>query len=180
MNLIVHKVNFCILALALCALYACGEEDPVETQEKTIATYIERKLSRNPSLRLVADGSVKYLYLPGDTTTTVASGDSVYFYYAGVLVADTNYCFATNVRSIAEALGLTVDATDNFDVLGVRAGQDNLLEGLRRGLLLTHPYDDGEIIFNSDLGFGDRSNGLIPGNTALIYKIYVAKVVKHS
>ncbi|MDR1130752.1 MAG: hypothetical protein LBK96_07225, partial [Prevotellaceae bacterium] len=153
--------------LALFALFAmtgfasCGEEDPVEKQEERIDSYIKAKMTKNPGMKLSQDGSVYYLYTPGDTTVSVSAGDSIYFYYAGTLVTDTMRYFDTNDRALAEALKLNTESK-SFEPLGVIAGNSNLLAGLNIGLKMTHPGDLGEIIFNSDLGFGDRSNGIVP------------------
>jgi FKBP-type peptidyl-prolyl cis-trans isomerase len=44
---------------------------------------------------------------------------------------------------------------------------------------MTHPGDLGEIIFNSDLGFGDRSNGIVPPLSPLIFKVAIVRIKKN-
>jgi hypothetical protein len=153
----------------------CDREDPVEKQEASIESYIRTKMDRNPSLRLLRDGSVSYLYVPGDSSgvaPAVSAGDSLYIIYAGVLLADTTRCFATNDIELATALGMNTDSGE-FTPLGVVVGEGKLIKGLDSGLKMVHPDDKGEIIFNSDYGFGNKATGIIPAYSALIYKIQI-------
>ena len=138
-------------------------------------------MARNPSLKLLRDGTVSYLYVPGDSVglaPVVAPGDSVYFLYAGVLLADTTRCFATNDIYLATALGINTNSGD-FSPLGVVVGEGKLINGLDTGLKMVHPDDNGEIIFNSDYGFGAKAIGIIPSYSALIYKIQVVRTTTH-
>ncbi|MDR1898036.1 MAG: FKBP-type peptidyl-prolyl cis-trans isomerase [Prevotellaceae bacterium] len=166
---------FCICVLYL--WYSCSKENPVEKQETRIESYIKTKMGKNPGLKLSQTGAVFYLYSPGDTTVKASVGDSVYFYYAGALVNDTLKYFDTNIRELAEAMGLD-EGLKTFDAVGVIVGRNNLLTGLSTGLQMVHRDDSGEIIFNSDLGFGDKPNGIVPPNSALIFKIFISKIVK--
>ena len=52
----------------------------------------------------------------------------------------------------------------------------SLLEGLRKGLLGVQPGEECEIVFSGKYGFGKKSFGMIPANSALLYKIWVAGV----
>ena len=160
------------------ALISCGGDNPIEKQEERIELYITSKMSKNPNLKLSNEGAVRYLYEPGDTTQAVVVGDSVYFYYLGTLVSDTLMYFDTNVKEFAEALGLDTSHKE-FAPTGVVVGHNNLINGLSIGLKMVHPGDVGEIIFNSDYGFGDKKNGLIPENSALIFKTEVVKIRKN-
>jgi FKBP-type peptidyl-prolyl cis-trans isomerase len=166
-TLIVLLVSFAALWLS-----ACEKEDPVEKQEEKIETYIRTKMNRNPNLKLARDNSVYYLYSPGDTMTRVSTGDSIYFYYAGTLLNDTLRYFDTNYRALAEALRLNTEYR-NFDPLGVIVGSNSLLPGLAAGLKMVHLGDDGEILFNSDLGFGEKGNGIVPPLSPLIFKVFI-------
>jgi FKBP-type peptidyl-prolyl cis-trans isomerase len=165
------------LTMILNLFISCERENPIEKQEERIESYVKTKMTKNPALKLLQDNSVRYLYQPGDITTSVSVGDSVYFYYAGTLVNDTLRYFDTNIRELAEAMGLTID-NKNFSPLGVIVGNNNLLTGLSIGLQMVHPGDSGEIIFNSDMGFGEKANGIIPANSPLIFKIFITGIRK--
>jgi FKBP-type peptidyl-prolyl cis-trans isomerase len=166
------------LLLAAWALTSCEKENPVEKQEEKIEAYIRTKRSKDREMKLSQEGDVYYLYTPGDTTTAVSPGDSIYFYYLATLVNDTLRYFDTNHRETAEALRLNTDAK-SFEPLGVIAGNSNLLPGLNTGLKMVHPGDSGEIIFNSDLGFGDKANGIVPPFSALIFKVFILNIKKN-
>jgi FKBP-type peptidyl-prolyl cis-trans isomerase len=161
-----------ILCSLLSLFVSCEKDNPIEKQEERIESYLKTKMTKNPALKLSQENNVRYLYTPGDTTLSVSAGDSVYFYYAGTLVVDTLRYFDTNIRELAEGMGLTIE-NRNFNPLGVVVGNNNLLPGLSIGLNMVHLGDSGEIIFNSDLGFGGKTNGIIPANAPLIFKIFV-------
>jgi FKBP-type peptidyl-prolyl cis-trans isomerase len=161
-----------------CCLSSCEKENPVEKQEERIEALIKTKMNRNPGLKLARSNNVYYLYTPGDTEINVSKGDSVFFYYAGTLVTDTLRYFDTNDRALAKALKLSTEYK-NFDPIGVVVGNNNLLPGLDLGLEMVHLGDDGEIIFNSDLGLGEIGNGIVPPLSALVYKVFIVKIKKN-
>jgi FKBP-type peptidyl-prolyl cis-trans isomerase len=168
-----------LILFGLSLFLSCERENPVEKQEGIIESFIKTKMSKNPALKLSQESNVRYLYTPvGDITTGISTGDSVYFYYAGSLVTDTLRYFDTNIRELAEAMGLTTD-NKNFDPLGVIVGNNNLLTGLNIGLKMVHLGDSGEIIFNSDMGFGAKTNGIIPSYSPLIFKIFVIGIKRN-
>jgi FKBP-type peptidyl-prolyl cis-trans isomerase len=157
---------------------SCEKENPIEKQEERIEAYIKAKMNKNPALQLSHRDGVYYLYTPGNTAISVETGDSVYFYYAGTLVADTMRYFDTNDIELAKALKLTVESRQ-FEPVKVIAGNNNLLPGLSAGLTMTHLGDNGEIIFNSDLGYGKASIGVVPPLSPLIFKIFVFGIKKN-
>jgi FKBP-type peptidyl-prolyl cis-trans isomerase len=161
----------------LSGLLSCQKEDPVEKQEEKIEMYISSKMNRNHGLILSKNNGVYYLYAPGDTAIKVSRGDSIYFYYAGTLLADTLRYFDTNDKTLVDAKLNTEHRT--FEPLGVIAGNNNLLTGLNTGLNMVHLYDKGEIIFNSDMGFEDKGNGIIPPFSPLIFKVNIIRIKKN-
>jgi FKBP-type peptidyl-prolyl cis-trans isomerase len=172
----IRLVIIIILLLALPFQWSCDKENPVEKQETVIEKYIEAKKRKNPALRLSKSGNVYYLYEPGDTTITISTGDSIYFYYLATLVTDTLRYFDTNDQASANALRLDMPS-EKFEPVKVIAGNNNLLPGLSIGLNMVHPDDFGEIIFNSDMGYGDKGNGIVPPFSPLIFKIVIIKII---
>jgi FKBP-type peptidyl-prolyl cis-trans isomerase len=61
----------------------------------------------------------------------------------------------------------------------VIAGNNNLLSGLSAGLMMAHLGDNGEIIFNSDMGFGKKGNGVVPPLSPLIFKVIIIRIRKN-
>jgi FKBP-type peptidyl-prolyl cis-trans isomerase 2 len=135
-------------------------------------------MNKNPTMKLSQDGGVYYLYEPGDMTVKVEAGDSIYFYYAATLVYDTLRYFDTNDRALANALKLDMSSA-KFEPLKVVAGNNNLLPGLNIGLNMTHLNDNGEIIFNSDMGFGEQGIGIVPPLSPLIFKVFIVQIKKN-
>ncbi|MDR0559302.1 MAG: FKBP-type peptidyl-prolyl cis-trans isomerase [Prevotellaceae bacterium] len=167
---------FAILTVFL-LFYCCGKENPVAEQEKKIESYIKTKMSKNSNLKLSQNGDVFYLYESDGVSESVSAGDSVYFYYAAVLLLDTLKYFDTNIREIFDILGLDV-SNRNFEPQGTVVGSGKYLKGLDIGLKMVHDGDAGEIIFNSDYGFGGKANGIVPSHSALIYKVFITGVRK--
>ncbi|MDR2424085.1 MAG: FKBP-type peptidyl-prolyl cis-trans isomerase [Prevotellaceae bacterium] len=165
-----------IVTALLCV--SCSKENPIESQETKIEAYIKSRMNSDKDLKLSKSGAVCYLSKSGDTTVNLANGDSVYFYYRAALLTDTARYFDTNERARAEGLGMNLEGR-SFDPAGVIVGRNNLLEGLGRGLQMAHPNDLGEIVFNSDYGFGGKPNGIVPANAPLIYKIRIVRVTKN-
>jgi FKBP-type peptidyl-prolyl cis-trans isomerase len=157
---------------------SCEKENPVEKQEEKIEAYIKTKMSRNPALKLSHEKNVYYLYEPGDTTVSVSAGDLISFYYAGTLLNDTSRYFDTNYEALANALKLDM-TSEKFEPIEAVAGNNSLLPGLSTGLDMVHSGDAGEIIFNSDMGFGEKGNGLVPPFSPLIFKIVIVGIQKN-
>ena len=157
---------------------SCSKENPIEIQETKIESYIKARMNADKALKQSKSDAVCYLYKSGDTTVNLANGDSVYFYYRAALLTDTARYFDTNERSRVAGLGMNLEER-NFDPVGTIVGNNNLLEGVSRGLQMAHPDDLGEIIFNSDYGFGNKPNGIVPAYSPLIYKIRIVRVRKN-
>jgi FKBP-type peptidyl-prolyl cis-trans isomerase len=157
---------------------SCKKENPIEKQEEKIETYIRTKMSKNQRLKLSKSNNVYYLYEPGDTTVSVSAGDVISFYYAGTLLNDTLKYFDTNYEALANALKLDLPS-EKFEPVQAIVGNNNLLPGLREGLNMVHLNDFGEIIFNSDMGFGEKGNGIVPPLSPLIFKIEIVNIQKH-
>ena len=178
-NFISMRTLFGVLIMILFSFcVSCSKENPIESQETKIESYIKARINSDKALKLSKSEAVCYLYKSGDTTVNLANGDSVYFYYRAALLTDTARYFDTNERSRVAGLGMNI-AERNFDPVGTIVGKNNQLEGLSRGLQMAHPDDWGEIIFNSDYGFGNKPNGIVPAYSPLIYKIRIVRVKKN-
>lgn len=177
-----NKFYYTVVLFAIMSfLSSCEKEDPIEKQEERIESYIKSAMSSDPEWRYTKDGNVNYLYKPSeDSAIIVSAGDSVFFFYAAAPLSQSSAYFDTNIEEVALSMGITITDPDKFRPLGVRVGHDNLLPGLNIGLLMSHLGDTGEIIFNSDLGYGDKNNGIIPPDSALIFKVFIVGIKKNS
>jgi FKBP-type peptidyl-prolyl cis-trans isomerase 2 len=102
----------------------------------------------------------------------------VSFYYAGYVfngsVSSSNL-FITNHQATAEQAGW--DLTDaGYELYEINLGEARLVQGLKDGLYGVKAGEECEIIFSGKYGFGNENFGIIPANSALLYKIWVAGV----
>ena len=51
-----------------------------------------------------------------------------------------------------------------------------MLDGLKNGLIGVQAGEECEILFTAKYGYGNRTFGIIPANSALLYKIWVIGV----
>ena len=54
--------------------------------------------------------------------------------------------------------------------------ETDMLEGLRDGLVGVRAGEECEILFTAKYGYGNKTFGIIPVNSALLYKIWVVGV----
>ena len=53
---------------------------------------------------------------------------------------------------------------------------DELIEGLKNGLMGVKSGEECQILFSGKYGFGKKPFGIIPANSALLYEIWVVAV----
>jgi FKBP-type peptidyl-prolyl cis-trans isomerase len=83
--------------------------------------------------------------------------------------------FVSNHKATAHQAGW--DLTDeDFKIYEIDMTDATLIEGLRKGLIGVQPGEECEIVFSGKYGFGRKSFGMIPANSALLYKIWVVGV----
>ncbi len=103
----------------------------------------------------------------------VATGDSLQFWYVAKTLS--NQIFDTNIKSVALANNLdTLFRT--FRPIRTVAGTGNLVEGVKRGLLLARGKQKGKVLFASNLGFGGNEFGPVPAWSPLVYDIQIVSV----
>ena len=83
--------------------------------------------------------------------------------------------FITNHPATAEQVGWELTDAD-FQLYEVNLKGARLIQGLKDGLLGVKAGEECEIIFSGKYGFGDENFGIIPANSALLYKIWVVGV----
>lgn len=198
MNRIYSKAIFAVI-MCLCA-GSCVKEK-LETTYKKQETQIDSYLSKNNTARrdstiVAEDGSTR------DTTWTdtlsiiynkgaarlvktkgkgpkLASNGAVSFYYAGYTFKGSNVSasnlFATNHQETAESANFSLTDPD-YSLYEVNIQDTEMLEGLKNGLIGVQAGETCEILFTAKYGYGNRTFGIIPANSALLYKIWVIGV----
>ena len=167
--------------LAISCSTSCMKEKLETTynkQEDQISKYIDSALSRDESFSATRNnGSNRLTKVQGEGEALEADG-TVTFYYAGYIFngnVTASNLFATNHEiSAAEANWTITDG--EFEPLTLNLKDNKLLPGLKDGLKGVKGGEECEIIFSGKYGFGNKTFGIIPANSALLYKIWVISV----
>lgn len=137
-----------------------------------------RDTSWTDTLRIVYNaGSARLVKKEGSGEGLTADG-AVSFYYAGYIfkgsISAANL-FATNHQATAESSNFKLTDPD-YSLFEVNMGDTEMLEGLRNGLIGVRSGEECEIVFSAKYGYGNKTFGIIPVNSALLYKIWVVGV----
>lgn len=194
-----HEV-FVFLALICLTAGSCIKEK-LETIYKKQDTQIDSYLSKNNTAKrdstiIEEDGTTRDTTWT-DTLTTIynkgtarlvkvkgtgpklSATGAVSFYYAGYLFTgntpSASSLFATNHQQTAESSNFITTDPD-YSLLEINMAESDLLEGLRNGLIGVQAGEECEILFTAKYGYGDKTFGIIPVNSALLYRIWVVGV----
>lgn len=189
-----------LTSLLLLAASSCVKEK-LETIYKKQETQIDSYLSKNltakrdstiteedgskrdtswtDTLNIVYNnGSVRLVKKKGSGPELTANG-AISFYYAGYTFTGGNpnasNLFATNHQQTAESSNFSTTDPD-YSLLEENMGDTDMLEGLRNGLTGVRAGEECEILFTAKYGYGNSTFGIIPANSALLYKIWVVGV----
>lgn len=189
-----------LLGAFLCLCVGSCVKEKLEVTYKKQETQIDSYLSKNntakrdstiinedgttrdttwtDTLRIVYNaGSARLVKKEGSGDGLTANG-AVSFYYAGYIfkgsISTTNL-FATNHQATAESSNFKLTDPD-YSLFEVNMGDTEMLEGLRNGLIGVRSGEECEIVFSAKYGYGNKTFGIIPVNSALLYKIWVVGV----
>lgn len=167
-----------ILAVISCSCIKEKLEVTYNNQENRINTYIENALKKDTSYTTVNNKGSNRLTLKAGEGESLNADGNLTFYYAGYTFngnVSSAGLFATNREASATDAGWAL--TDmTFEPLTVNLEDSDLLPGLKNGLVGVKGGEECEIIFSGKYGFGNKSFGIIPANSALLYKIWVISV----
>lgn len=120
-------------------------------------------------------GSVRMIKNEG-TGEKLSETGAVSFYYAGyVFTSSPSTLFATNHQETAENAKFTV-SDPNYEIFEADMRDTQFLEGVRNGLIGVRAGEECEILFSGKYAFGSDVFGIIPANSALLFKIWVVGV----
>ena len=148
------------------------------TQESNIDKYITAILDT------AKNGSVAYRGGSSRVTTVQGEGEelkengSLSFYYAGYTFKSgfsKDNLFCTNNADIAAESKWSLEGQE-FELLTVNLAVSGFFEGPRRGLGGVKAGEECQILFSGKYGFGKKPFGIIPANSALLYRIWVKSV----
>lgn len=179
-----RRSRFILISSALVLLAVSCDKKRMETvydkQESNIESLVE--LFSNSSEDATVERRVETVRV------TVAHGDgpalqengAVAFYYAGHFIngstLSVSNLFATNYETYANSVRWSVTDSSAFDIMTIRLGRDEIVEGLRNGLPGVKAGDECYILFNGQYGFGKKKIGNVPSNSALAYHLWIKSV----
>ena len=177
-----------LLALTAGLLPACNKEAvqlAYDKQETNIASFVEAQLKADKTAKVTyKDGVVRVvlhdtLQREGLLADTLQTGGTVSFYYAGYVLKNASVSsanlFATNHQKTADAVGWRLSDTTAFHIRTLTL-DDQLLEGLRRGLEGVRNQDECYILFSGKYAYGSKAQGTIPARSALVYHLWVNSI----
>ncbi len=167
--------------VAIVSLCACVvDDDSVERQQTNIERYLSSK-----GLEYVEEAGV-YIHLAyripeheADSWPAAQKGDSLVFRFAGyVFETAPSYLFYTNNRYLVEGDTILNNTYWSFEPQKVKLGDGSIIKGLETSLLNSKEGDSLLVFLTSELGYGDKSMGVVPENSALMYVLNVDRVIK--
>lgn len=174
------KTIFRTLALLFVLYISCScMGTKLETTYNNQENQIDKYLSSQPdSLRVIRNGgSNRLVRIEGEGPGLERNG-FVSFYYAGYTFSgsfNSSNIFVTNHQATAEQSGWNLTDAE-YELYEIDMQDVRLLPGLRDGLYGVKAGEECEILFTGKYGFGNNEFGIIPANSALLYKIWVVGV----
>ena len=172
MNRIIITILF---ALAFSSCVKSKLEVTYNSQESKIESYIAGK---GDTYRSIRNGGANRLVLKEGEGEELQGNGFVSFYYAGYKFTgnfSASNLFVTNHQATAEQSGWSLTDAD-YQIYEINLGDARLIQGLKDGLLGVKAGEECEILFSGKYGFGNEKFGIIPANSALLYKIWVVGV----
>ena len=178
------KASLILSAVLMAVLAVSCEKKQLDTTYDKQEGYI---LAISESLGNAAD-SATIDHLKGTVLVTVAHGQgetlgedgAVAFYYAGYYISgnslSSSNVFATNNESFANSINWSLSDSTSFDIMTVNLAQDDIVEGLRNGLVGVKGGDECYVLFDGRYGFGKRKVANVPGRSALAYHLWIRSI----
>ena len=176
------KTLLILIAFALASCTKQSVQNIYDKQETTISNFVEAQLKADPDATVTYnEGAVRItlhdtMYKDVENADSLRSGGTVSFYYAGYVLSGTTLnasnMFATNRKEAAESAGWNLSDESQFHIETVSL-DDNLVEGLKKGLLGVQNQDECIILFSGKYGFGNIKKGTVPARSALAYHVWV-------
>ena len=177
------------MASAFIIFSSCVKEKLETTynrQEDQIDKYIASNMyvkhtedgqTRTDTLEVVYNGGSSRLILEEGTGEKLTDKGTVSFYYAGYTFTgskpSTATLFTTNHQETAASWALT---DQDFSLYTVDMRKEELVEGLKKGLVGVRSNEHCQILFSGKYAFGKKTLGIIPANSAVLFEIWVEAV----
>ena len=185
-----NKIKIFSAALLLIAATSCIKEKLEVTynnQETKIDKYIESNMyqtvsdengSRTDTLRVENLNGSNRLILEEGIGEELREGGTIAFYYAGYTFSGSksfSNLFITNHEETALSAGWEL-TDEKFELYQINISETELVDGLKKGLMGVRAGEHCQILFSGKYGFGNKTFGIIPANSALLYEIWVEAI----
>ena len=155
-------------------------ESTYDSQETKIATVVKTLQKADTSATVsYQNGTVRVTMVHG-TGDSLSAGGAVSFYYAGYCLSSpaisTSNLFATNYKDFASSVKWNVSDSTILAIKTVDLAKDDIVPGLKRGLVGVKGGDECYVLFSGKYGFGKRKTGQVPANSALAYRLWIKSV----
>lgn len=179
-----------LILLAAVMLSSCVKEKLEVTynnQETKIDQYInnnmhktttENGVSKTDTLRVVHNGGSNRLVLEEGIGEMLSSKGTAAIYYAGYTFSgnkSASNLFVTNHEETAKSAGWSL-TDESYSIHRINMADDELIDGLRKGLIGVRSGEHCQILFSGKYAFGKRAIGIIPANSAILYEIWVEAI----
>ncbi len=169
-----------LLAIPFLMSVSCTKQDRELTiidQESKIDSYLSSYFKDSTIVR--RNGSNKVIIQKGPGTDSLYYGDSLYYYYAGyIFTSSPSSLFATNNEAVATESDFVL-TNPNYNVEKILFSEKALIPGLVNGLYGSTTGEHSIIVFSAKYGYYNTRVYNIPKLSALIYEIWVQKVIKN-
>lgn len=169
--------------LALVAAQGCNKQSlqtTYDNQDKKIDQYIQNQLNAGNAVRVSTNGgSSRLVITEGANGDSLSADGTVTFFYAAYTFngsVSASNMFATNHGATARENGWDVISGIDTTALTLSLKNADIVEGLRNGLFGVHSGEECLIMFSGKHGFGKKSIGTVPANSALLYHISVTGI----
>ena len=172
----IFLISFCVVIFSSCNN---DDEDLIETQQERIERYLA---SYEVEYVLQDDGVYKYLAYrdpANDESEVAVKGDSLVFRFAGyTFVNAPEELFYTNNRYLVENDTILNTKYWSFEPKRIKLGDGSIIKSLESSLLNSKEGDSLLVFLTSDIGYGDKSMGIVEENTALMFVLNIDEIIK--
>ena len=178
-RLVIILVTFVIVFIT----GSCGDkqfDSLYDGQEKTIESLVENLTKGNDDATVESNnGSIRVTLVHGEGAPLSENG-AVAFYYAGYYITSSSLgssnMFATNNESFAKSQRWSTTDTTSFAITTIKLGEDEIVEGLKNGLVGVKGGDECYVLFSGKRGFGKKKIANVPAHSALAYRLWIKSV----
>ena len=172
-----------LIAAGSLALACAKEDDAVTSQRSAIESFLDSRGWEYAEVSGVYRYTINADRPEYESEPQIAYGDSVVFDFAAYLfsgsVSATEAPYYTNIRSLVE--GDTVLNTEywSFEPQRVVLGATPMIRGLTYGLQGARESDSLQLFVTSDPAYGSGNTGVVDGDQATRWFVYIEKVIKN-